>query len=493
MTPVGCARRRSSSSSSERRQPRASPGADERPRRARTVGKTTWSSPRLRASATTRAPAAAVSSVSADRGRARARAARRRRTAREYCPPVRSRMIELVRPRSSPPRPTARRGRTPRRGCRVRTAEPVDRARALVVREPVSRGLDRLLDVAEVEEDASRVDVGTSDLGRVVVAGEHERLVEVLARTSRSRPRSPSPLLGDQSRGAGARRSTGLRERDARSASRIDSSGLPASISYRAAWARTSACSRSGSPATSSSAARHPVRCRGPSPCRQWSTERSIAATAASADRALGHEPVEGAPELLVAAFSVKRSALPSARSARASRPSGIHSAAPEARGRPPGTPRSRTHACPPRGAPPPPWARGRADVDARAPRELDRLEVVVREQLGAVLAPVLGQRLDPARDTDVPVDALGPRKLPVHGVAHERVDESVLGRAEHRRPPLAAEELLAPERAEQPVDRLARPAPTPRAARPTRRRRPSPPRRGATPSRRAAGDRPAP
>ena len=67
-------------------------------------------------------------------------------------------------------------------------------------------------------------------------------------------------------------------------------------------------------------------------------------------------------------------------------------------------------------------------------------------EQLGAVLAPVVGQRLDPPRHADVAVDALGARELPVDGVADERVDEGVLRRSEHGRAPLAPEELLAPE-----------------------------------------------
>ena len=86
---------------------------------------------------------------------------------------------------------------------------------------------------------------------------------------------------------------------------------------------------------------------------------------------------------------------------------------------------------------------RGSGDEVARlhacAARELDRLDVVVREQLGAILAAVLGERLDPARDAHVSIDAVRAGKLGVDGVAHEAVDERVLCRTGYRGLPLAA------------------------------------------------------
>ena len=78
-----------------------------------------------------------------------------------------------------------------------------------------------------------------------------------------------------------------------------------------------------------------------------------------------------------------------------------------------------------------------------------------MREQLGAILAPVVGQGLDPSGDPNVALDPVWTRKLPVDGVADERVDEGVLRGSEDCRPPVAPEELLAPERAQDPVDRL--------------------------------------
>jgi hypothetical protein len=48
--------------------------------------------------------------------------------------------------------------------------------------------------------------------------------------------------------------------------------------------------------------------------------------------------------------------------------------------------------------------------VETGAPGELDRLEVVVGEKLGAVLSPVVGQRLDPVRHPHVALDAVRPR-----------------------------------------------------------------------------------
>ena len=74
----------------------------------------------------------------------------------------------------------------------------------------------------------------------------------------------------------------------------------------------------------------------------------------------------------------------------------------------------------------------------------------MVREQFRAVLATILRERLDPLRDADVTFHAVGARKLRVDGVAHEAVDEGVLGRAGDGRLPLAAKELLPPERAQQ-------------------------------------------
>jgi hypothetical protein len=50
---------------------------------------------------------------------------------------------------------------------------------------------------------------------------------------------------------------------------------------------------------------------------------------------------------------------------------------------------------------------------------------------------------------------AVGARKLRVDGVAHETVDEGVLGRAGDCRLPLATKELLAPERTQQAADVL--------------------------------------
>ena len=72
-----------------------------------------------------------------------------------------------------------------------------------------------------------------------------------------------------------------------------------------------------------------------------------------------------------------------------------------------------------------------------------------MREELGTILAPVVGERLDPARDAHVTLDAVGARQLGVDSVADEPVHEGVLGRPRHGRLPLTSEELLAAERAE--------------------------------------------
>ena len=52
------------------------------------------------------------------------------------------------------------------------------------------------------------------------------------------------------------------------------------------------------------------------------------------------------------------------------------------------------------------------ACLESSAARQLDRLEVVVREELGTILAPVVGERLDPARDAHMTLDAVGTRQL---------------------------------------------------------------------------------
>ena len=98
------------------------------------------------------------------------------------------------------------------------------------------------------------------------------------------------------------------------------------------------------------------------------------------------------------------------------------------------------------------------ARVHPCAARELDRLDVVVGEQLGAILPPVLGKGLDPARHPHVAVDAIRARKLGVDRVANEAVDEGVLRRAGDGGLPLAAQELLSPERAEEVVDLVGLP-----------------------------------
>ena len=237
----------------------------------------------------------------------------------------------------------------------------------------------------------------------------------------------------------------------------------------------------------------HPVRCRGAVAVAPADMREVDRGDRRLGDLVLGHEPVKRALKLVVADVLREAQRLPErperARVQTIRHPFGGAAKRPNRRGERPDRERTKPGLAERLRGP----GLEVGHVDARAPGELDCLDVVVREQLGAVLAPVFGQGLDPARDTDVPVDALRARKLPVDGVPHERVHERVLGRAEHGRPTLSPQELLAPEGAEQRRRRSARPVPRPRAARRTRPRRPSPLRRGAAPSRRAAGDRPGP
>jgi hypothetical protein len=94
-----------------------------------------------------------------------------------------------------------------------------------------------------------------------------------------------------------------------------------------------------------------------------------------------------------------------------------------------------------------------RADVAHVFPggaTELDRSEVVMGQRLGTILCAILGERLDPLGGSEVKSGPSGARKLPVGGVTHERVHERMLRRSRDRRAVLAADELLALERAQR-------------------------------------------
>ena len=111
----------------------------------------------------------------------------------------------------------------------------------------------------------------------------------------------------------------------------------------------------------------------------------------------------------------------------------------------------------------------GRLDlggVEARAARELDRLDIVVREQLGTILAPVLRKRLDPACDAEMPLHAVRSRELRVDRIPHrhafDQLDEAVdeveqpvvrplqVVEHEHERSPLGQRLEERPPRGEQ-------------------------------------------
>src|SRR3954449_12279032 len=90
--------------------------------------------------------------------------------------------------------------------------------------------------------------------------------------------------------------------------------------------------------------------------------------------------------------------------------------------------------------------------LGAGRPRELEAPQVVVREQLGVVLPA--SERLDPIGGEAVLAAALGARDLRVGDVANEGVAERVLAFVLDRRPAPAREELLAPERPRELLDR---------------------------------------
>src|SRR5438552_14215635 len=67
----------------------------------------------------------------------------------------------------------------------------------------------------------------------------------------------------------------------------------------------------------------------------------------------------------------------------------------------------------------------------------------MVREHLGAVVAPVRSERLDPLGGGAVQVDTARARDLPVRDVADEQVQERVLRLARNGGAAVAADELL--------------------------------------------------
>ena len=110
------------------------------------------------------------------------------------------------------------------------------------------------------------------------------------------------------------------------------------------------------------------------------------------------------------------------------------------------------------------PCASGEARrVAARCGRELECLQIVVREHLRVVFAP--GQLLDPCRRREVLGGPLGARDLAVGDVAHEQVAEGVLALAGDRARTLAADELLALELVQRSLESSGRcrPATRPR------------------------------
>ena len=223
-----------------------------------------------------------------------------------------------------------------------------------------SQSDDRLLaptsiasgDLTEVEEDRAEVDVCARELERVVGAEQSIACAEVSDRGLvgagvRHRRRRRDQRRRARRRGIDER--LGERDRPVREP-RSTRSGLPATISYRAACARTYACSCVGlDPAASSSArATHPPprrRRRGAS----GRCERSIAVTAASTSRSVGHEPVErdaAAPRRPTFSREAQRLAERAERAGveTVRQPFGRAAQAP---GPPPGTRRSRTPASP--------------------------------------------------------------------------------------------------------------------------------------------------
>ena len=80
----------------------------------------------------------------------------------------------------------------------------------------------------------------------------------------------------------------------------------------------------------------------------------------------------------------------------------------------------------------------------ARCAREIERREVVVREQLGVVRGTA--ERLDPLGCAPVLLHPCSPQDLPVGDIADELVPERELGLAGDGRPALPPDELLALE-----------------------------------------------
>ncbi len=68
-------------------------------------------------------------------------------------------------------------------------------------------------------------------------------------------------------------------------------------------------------------------------------------------------------------------------------------------------------------------------------------------EHLGAILCPLVPERLDPLGRAEVEVGAAGPGNLPVGDVADEHMPDGILRFARHRGAAVAAHELLALER----------------------------------------------
>ena len=96
-------------------------------------------------------------------------------------------------------------------------------------------------------------------------------------------------------------------------------------------------------------------------------------------------------------------------------------------------------------------------EVAPRRPRELERAQVVVGDQVGEVLGAVARQALEPLGGEPVRLGPAGARDLGVGDVADEDVPEDERGLAGHGRPALAADELLALEPEQALLDLVAR------------------------------------
>ena len=88
-----------------------------------------------------------------------------------------------------------------------------------------------------------------------------------------------------------------------------------------------------------------------------------------------------------------------------------------------------------------------------RGARELERLQVVVGEDVGEVLGAVAGLALDPGGGGAMPCGANGARHLGVADVPYQHVPEAVLGLVGHRARAGGPDELLAGELVQRLLD----------------------------------------